>query len=533
VIRDVLAAAVGDALESLGVTRPDEVHLERPAHREHGDWSSNIALASAKVAGRNPRELAAELIEALSAMELSHVSGIEIAGPGFVNFRLNDSWLHEVLGAALSEGDGFGRPNIGNGKKVMVEFVSSNPTGPLHAGHASNACYGDALAGVFTATGHDVSREFYINDRGTQMRIFGESLSALKAGKAVAEDGYGGEYMHEWAALMPDDVDPYEWGYDHSLNYLKETLRRLGVEFDSWFSERSMVESGAIETTLADLRKRGVVDERDGAVWLRSTDFGDDKDRVLVRSDGQYTYVLPDIAYHRDKFERGFELVVDVFGADHHGYVARLKAAVAALGHDPDELEVRITQLVRLERDGQEVRLGKRSGELVELADIIDEVGPDATRFSYLIQSIDSHMTIDLAAISAKTMDNPVFYVQMAHARACSIQRRAAAAGVAPATFGGGAEALLTHERELEVLRVLSELSDVLGLAARERAPHKLVTWVRELASAFHGFFADCYVIADSVPGDLAAARLMLVEAGRIGLASGLEILGVTAPEEM
>jgi len=534
VIRDDLADAVRAALEELGVeSQRGPIHMERPARPEHGDWSSNIALVCAKAAGRVPRELAADLVERLNFKDLPHVAGVEVAGPGFVNFRLADSWLHEVLSEVLTSGGDYGRPDVGHGKKVMVEFVSSNPTGPLHAGHARGACFGDALAGLLEATGHDVSREFYINDRGTQMRIFGASLAAIKAGEPVPEDGYGGEYMQAWAAEMPDDADPLEWGYAHSLAYLKSTLARLGVEFDVWYSERSMIDSGAIEATLGELRDRKVVDERDGAVWFRSTDFGDDKDRVIVRSDGEYTYVLPDIAYHRDKFERGFEQLIDIFGADHHGYVTRLKAAVAALGHDPDQIEVLITQLVRLERDGEEVRLGKRSGVLIELADVLDEVGPDATRFTYLLQGIDSHQTVDLAAMAAKTMENPVFYVQMAHARACSIQRRAVDGGVDGRDVAEVDLTLLTHQRELEVLRTLSQLSEVLVLAVQERAPHKLVTWLRDLAGAFHGFFADCYVVAESVGPDLRDARLALVEAARSGLASGLDILGVSAPEEM
>jgi len=534
VIRDELADAVGTALEELGLEpQPGPIHMERPARPEHGDWSTNSALVCAKAAGRAPRELASDLVNSLSSKRLRHVAGIEIAGPGFVNFRLADSWLHEVLNEVLVSGSQYGRPDLGQGKKVMVEFVSSNPTGPLHAGHARGACFGDALAGLLEATGHKVSREFYINDRGTQMQIFGASLAAIKAGEPVPDDGYGGDYMRAWAAEMPDGVDPLEWGYAHSLAYLKTTLERLGVEFDVWYSERSMVDSGAIEATLAELRERDVVDERDGAVWFRSTDFGDDKDRVIVRSDGEYTYVLPDIAYHRDKFERGFEQLIDIFGADHHGYVTRLRAAVAALGHDSDEVEVLITQLVRLERDGEEVRLGKRSGVLIELADILDEVGPDATRFTYLLQGIDSHQTVDLVAMAAKTMDNPVFYVQMAHARACSIQRRARDGGLSVPDAGHIDFAVLTHHRELEVLRTLSQLSEVLTLAVQERAPHKLVTWLRELAGAFHGFFADCYVVADSVAPELTNARLAVVEAARIGLGSGLEILGVSAPEEM
>lgn len=530
-IRDELIGAVASALDALDVPRPAIVHLERPARREHGDWSTNVALATSKAAGRNPRELAGDLISKLEQMNLDHVTSIDIAGPGFVNFHLADSWLHEVLAQVLAEGEQYGRPDVGQGQKVNVEFVSANPTGPLHAGHARGACYGDALAGVMEATGYEVTREFYINDRGTQMRIFAESLSALKAGRPIPENGYGGEYMHEWAAEMPADVDALEWGYAHSLAYLKTTLERLGVEFDVWFSERSMIASGAIDVTLADLRSRGVVYDEDGATWFRSTDFGDDKDRVLVRSDGEFTYVLPDAAYHQDKFERGFDLLIDVLGADHHGYIDRIKATAAALGHDPNDLEVRITQLVRLERDGEEVKIGKRSGTLIELADVLDEVGPDATRFNYLLQGIDSQQTVDLASIAAQTMENPVFYVQMAHARACSIQRRAIESGFSVDSKGDAS--LLTHPRELAVLRCLSELNEVLALAARERAPHKLVTWVRELASSFHGFFSDCYVVADSVPAELTLARLMLVEAARLGLSSGLSILGVTSPEEM
>ncbi len=532
-IRDDLAVAIGDALDAVGIDPRPDVHLERPARRDHGDWSTNVALTSKKTHGRNPRDVAQELVAHLESQTIAHVDGIEIAGPGFINFRLADSWLHDVLAEVIKSGAEFGRPNIGNGSKVLIEFVSANPTGPLHAGHARGAIYGDTLARVLTAVGFDVSREYYINDRGVQMQNFAKSLSATRAGEAVPDDGYGGAYIVEWAAEMPDDADPMEWGYARCLGYIKDTLGRLGVEFDSWFSERSMVADGAIEATMNDLRGRGMVYMDDSAEWLRSTDFGDDKDRVLVRSNGDFTYITPDIAYHRAKYRRGFHHLINVFGADHHGYVPRLKAAVQALGEDPEALEVRITQMVRLERDGDEVKIGKRSGVFIELADIIDEVGADATRFTYLLQGIDSQQTVDLASVATRSMDNPVYYVQMAHARACSILRKQVELGFVRPDLIDVDLSLLAHERELEILRSLSELNEVLVSAARDRAPHKMTTWLRELASAFHGFFHDCYVFGDGVSPELTASRLWLVEAARVGLASGLSIVGVSSPEEM
>ncbi len=313
----------------------------------------------------------------------------------------------------------------------------------------------------------------------------------------------------------------------------RETLERMNVHFDTWFSERSMVASGAIETTLADLRDRGVVDDHDGAVWLRSTDFGDDKDRVLVKSDGEFTYLLPDIAYHRDKYARGYELLIDVWGADHHGYVPRMKAAMQALGHAPDELECAIIQLVNLLRGGEPVRLSKRSGDIIELADVLDEVGADAARLTYLLQSVDSPQTFDFDVVKSQAMENPVFYVQMAYARIRSIQRVAAEREVTRVPFAEVDRSLLVHERELEVLRVLSELPDTLVAAANDRAPHRIATWVRELAGTVHGFYHDCYVMGDGVAAELTQARLWLVEAAAVGLGIGLDLLGVSAPDEM
>ena len=532
-IRDALTAALRAALADAGVDAPEEIHLERPGRREHGDWSSNVALATAKRSGRVPRELAAQLVDAMNAAPPPHVERAEIAGPGFVNLYLRETWLHDVLMEVIHAGeDGYARLEVGHGTKVNVEFVSANPNGPLHAGHGRGAAFGDSLARVLTRCGYDVTRECYLNDRGTQMQAYAASLAARKAGEAPPEDGYHGEYVREWAAEMPDGVDPLEWGYERALRDQREVLEAFHVHFDVWYSERTLVADGSMEAALAELRERDMAFDQDGAIWLRSTRFGDDKDRPLIRSTGEPTYLLPDIAYHRSKFERGFQLLIDVWGADHHGYVTRMKAGIAALGHDPDELEVPIVQMVRLERGGQTVRLGKRSGDLVELRDLIDEVGADVARLTFLLQSIDSPQTIDLDLITAQSNENPVFYVQYANARIHSIGRKAAEAGIERRPLGDVDLSLLVHERELEVLRKLSELPEVVALACADRAPHKVTTWVRELADRFHGFYHDCYVIGD-VPPELTQARLWLVEAARTGLAIGLDLLGVSAPESM
>jgi len=532
-MRDVLTAALRDTLGALGVDAPAEIHLERPARREHGEFSTNVAMATAKAAGRNPRELAQQLADALTADPPRHVTAVEVAGPGFVNFRLDPAWLHELIGTVVDAGADYGRSDVGAGTRVMVEYVSANPTGPVHAGHARGAVYGDSLARLLRFVGHDVSDEFYVNDRGVQMQTFAASLAARKAGQEPPEDGYRGQYIVDWAAEMPDGADPLEWGEAHALADQRRVLARLGVEFDTWFSERSLLASGAITDTLADLRERDMVEEREGAVWLRSTVFGDDKDRVLVKSDGEYTYLLPDIAYHRDKFGRDFDLVINVWGADHHGYVPRMKAAIQALGHDPADLEVVITQLVRLERDGEEVKISKRAGDLITLEDLIDEVGADAVRLTYLLQSVDSPQTVDLDLIVQQSNENPVFYVQMANARIASIARVAAERGIERRPLAEVDLSLLTAERELEVLRQLDVLGEVVLLAARERAPHKVTTWVRELASAVHGFYHDCPILHPDTSDELRQARWWLAEAAGVGLRVGLGLLGVSAPERM
>ena len=532
-----LRSALAQAGEAEGLVVPEVIGLEQPANRDHGDWSSNLALATSKQVGGNPRDLAARLVGRLEDQNIEHVSGIEIAGPGFINFHLAPTWLHDVIREVVALGvEGFGAAQTNAGKTINVEFVSANPTGPLHAGHGRGAVFGDALAALLEWSGYEVVRECYLNDRGVQMQTFADSLSARKAGEEPAEGGYMGQYIIDWATEMPDDVDPMEWGYARALLDQKEVLAELGIVFDVWFSERSLVSDGKLQAVLAQLADRGMVFEEDGATWLRSSDFGDDKDRVLVKSDGSYTYLTPDIAYHHDKFSRADELV-NIWGADHHGYVPRMKASMEMLGNDRDMLDVQITQMVKLMRDGEEVKLSKRSGEIELLSDLVAEVGPDAARFTYLLQSIDSQQTFDLALAVSKAKDNPVFVTQYAHARLSRVQQKAEEAGIVRGPLEEADLSLLTHRTEIELLRVLFTGPEIVGIAARERAPHRVVGWVRELASAVHTWYqapqGETKVFGESVSPELTQARLWLAEAARIGIAATLNRLGVSAPESM
>lgn len=533
-IRQQLLDAVRSALADLGVDPvPEGVGLERPARREHGDWSTNAALACAKAAKRNPRELGQALLDHLAAAPPPHVERLELAGPGFVNFHLAPTWLHEVLAEVVTQGEqSYGRSDVGAGRSVNIEFVSANPTGPIHAGGGRWGAYGDSLARIMERCGYKVHREFYVNDRGVQSRLFGASLAAARNGEPAPDNGYLGQYIADWAAEMPADADPTAWGIQRSLRDAREVLAAMHVEFDTWSSEAALTETGAPETVLTELRARGQAYEADGATWLRSSNFGDDKDRPLVKSDGEYTYALPDIAYHLDKYRRGDHLI-DILGADHHGYAPRMRAALQAMGKDPDTYEVIIGQNVKLLRDGQELKLSKRAGTMVEIRDLIDEVGPDVARFAYLLQSIDSGQTIDIDVLRAQAAENPVYYVQYANARIHSIGREAAARGIERRPLAEVSLAPLTAERELELLRQLELLPETVELACAERAPHKITTWVRELAAAFHGFYRDCPILRSDVPPDLQQARLWLAEGARIGLAIGLDLLGVSAPEQM
>lgn len=533
-IKDQLLDAVANALNALGIDPvPDGVVVERPARREHGDWSTNAALVSAKAAGRNPRELGQALADHLTEHKPPHVEALEIAGPGFVNFRLAPTWLHDVLTEVVDQGErDFARLDLGAGESVNIEFVSANPTGPIHAGGGRWGAYGDSLARIMSRCGYEPHKEFYVNDRGNQTVLFGQSLAARRNGEDVPENGYRGAYIDEWAAEMPADADPTAWGVERSLRDARETLAAMNVEFDTWSSEKALVDRGAEAEVFERLKQSGLVYEADGATWLKTSEYGDNDDRVLVKSDGNYTYFMPDIAYHLDKYNRGDHLI-DVLGADHHGYAPRMRAALMALGKPQDSYEVIIGQFVKLMRGGVEVKMSKRAGDLVEIRDLVDEVGADVARFAYLLQSIDSPQTLDIDLLKAQAAENPVYYVQYANARIHSLGLQAGERGIERSPLADVDLAALDHERELEVLRQLSALPEVLEIACQERAPHKITTWVRELASAFHGFYRDCPVLRSDVDPNLAQARLWLAEATRIGLAVGLDLLGVSAPEQM
>jgi arginyl-tRNA synthetase len=540
-LAEAVSAAVAQVAAAEGLdlaVAPSEVHLERPARREHGDWSTNVAMVTAKRAGTNPRALAASLVEALSARPPAHVTTVEIAGPGFVNFRLDDGWLHEALAVVLAEGEeGYARPDVGHGERVQVEFISANPTGPIHVGNGWWGSYGDALARVLARSGHVVTREYYVNDTGGQIRTLGMSLLARVRGEEVPEGGYQGQYVADLAASYdgPDDVTAAgRWAAERILAHIRATLESIGIVFDEWYSQASIEESGAVDETIALLAAKGLVFEEDGATWFRATELGDTRDRVLRKANGDATYLAGDLAYHRNKFlVRGFDRVIDVFGADHHGQVASLVAGVEAMGIDPSRLEVRLGQMVSLVDGDEAVKMGKRAGNAIDLDTVIGDIGPDATRILSLMSSLDQAATFDLATVREQSVENPVFYVQMASARIGGVGRKAAERGVARSGLDGVDLALLVHERELELLRCLEELPEVVADAAIDRAPTKVTTWVRRLASCFHGFYHDCPILADDVDPALAQARLWLVEGSRIGLAIGLGLLGVAAPEAM
>ena len=538
-IRDQIIDSLRRALAANGFPEPPQgLALERPKAREHGDWSANVALQVAKLVERQPREVAQSLSAVLEDDLPAHVARVEIAGPGFLNFHLRPTWLHDVLRDVVAAGAGFGRGDRLAGRRINLEFVSANPTGPLHAGGGRWVAVGDAIANLLAAQGATVHREYYLNDAGSQLEAFGASLFARYEGREPPEDGYRGQYLVEMAGRMRAELgdgvteeQAREWGYRDAVSGLRADLARIGVHFDTWFSERSLHERGDVAAVLAELGERGHTYEQDGATWLRSTTFGDQRDRVLVKGDGAPTYLLPDIAYHRDKLARGWEHLIDIWGADHHGQVKSLQAGMQALGSAAGEPEVILGQLVKLQRGGELVRLSRRAGDIITLADILDEVDPDVCRLTFLLQGIDTAQTFDLDIVTAQSLANPVYYVQYAHARIASIGRRATAAGITRRPLDQVDLASLTHEREIDLLRTLAEYPDVVAEAADLRAPHRVTTWAYEFAKHFHGFYRDCRVITDD--DALTQARLWLIEACRTGLADALGLLGVSAPEEM
>lgn len=539
-IRDEIEASLRAALTAAGYPELPGGIVLTPGDpdKQQGDWASPVAMPLAKVVGRRPAEIAETLKGEIQAAPPPHLDRVEVAGPGFLNFFLLPTWLHDVLRDVVAAGDEYGRGDALAGQRINLEFVSANPTGPLHAGGGRWVAVGDAIANLLAAEGAEVHREYYVNDAGSQLYAFGRSLFARYQGNEPPEDGYQGEYLVEMAerlrAEMGDDVTEdaaREWGYQDVLRQIREDLGRIGVHFDTWYSERSLHERGDVADVIRELDERGFVYEQDGARWLRTSDFGDQRDRVLVKSDGSATYLVPDIAYHRDKFARGWAHLIDIWGADHHGQVKSLQAALEALGAPKGEPEIILGQLVKLERGGELVRLSRRAGDIITLADILDEVDPDVARLTFLLQGIDTAQTFDLDVVTSQSMENPVYYVQYAHARIASISRKAAELGVTRRPLEGVDLSPLQHPRELELLRALSAYPDVVAEAAALRAPHRVTTWVRDFARAFHGFYRDCRVISED--DVLTQARLWLAEACRIGVADALGLLGVSAPDEM
>jgi arginyl-tRNA synthetase len=548
-VKEALADAV---LEAGLVSTKDElppIVLEVPKEKTHGDLATNLAMQLTKIAKKNPRQIAEAIIEKLGVGRAS-IQSAEIAGPGFINFRLDRSYLYPVIGEVLTQGTRYGVVNEGQGKRVQVEFVSANPTGSLHLGHARGAAVGDALCNVLSSAGYEVTREYYINDAGNQVNNLAKSIEAryrqaLGQRAEMPEDGYHGEDIVGFAKDLVEqegdrllslaDNERFEYfrtyGLMKELAKIKRDLARFGVQFDEWYSESSLNENDKVTVVLDALRAKGQVYELDGAVWLSSTAFGDDKDRVLVKNDGSYTYLTPDAAYHMDKYERGYDQMINIWGADHHGYIPRMKAAMAALGNDPDKLTVLIAQMVSLFQNGEKVKMSKRTGKAVTMEDLMDEVGVDAIRYFFTMRSMDSHLDFDMDLAVSTSNENPVFYVQYAHARICSIFRQAEEQGIAVLPWQKATINRLNTEQEFDLLRKIGELPETIAEAARIYAPHTMIRYIYELASQFHSYYKAERVITEDA--EQSQARLQLLAALKITLANTLALVGVSAPEKM
>ena len=522
-----------------------EVQLTVPPKKEFGDFASNFAMQSARALRCNPRVLAQYIVENL---DCPYVKKAEIAGPGFINFYLNPDWVYDMLARIVEAGENYGNLPKASDEKIQLEYVSANPTGPLHVGHGRGAAVGSALANLLKAAGYDVEQEYYINDAGNQMNNLARSVNARYLellGKEIEfpEDGYHGHDIIDTAQriinkygerfLQMEEEERLEEfktiAYQEKLAALKEDLERFNVRFDVWFSEKTLHEANKIKEACERLLEKGYMYEQDGALWLKSTAFGDDKDRVVIRDNGVPTYFAADIAYHANKFGRGFDRVINLWGADHHGYIARMKAAMQCMGYQPEQLEILILQMVRLLRDGQEVKMSKRTGQSVTLNELIDEVGTDAARFFFVMRSIDSQLDFDLDLAKKKSNDNPVFYVQYAHARICSIMRQVAEAGIK--VQGKGDYKLLTEPVEVDLIKKLGEYPEMLATAAKERAVQQVAHYVYDLAGLFHSAYNQCRILG--VNEDLQQARLAMVMAVGHVVRHALSILGVSAPEKM
>lgn len=526
---------------------PDEVQLEIPKNPEHGDFSTNLAMTLAKPERKAPRKIAEALVAALQGNPLCEK--IEIAGPGFINFRLAATCWYEVLDQIMAQGEKYGCSQIGAGTKIQVEFVSANPTGPLHIGHGRGAVVGDAVAAVLQAAGFEVQREYYINDAGNQIQTLGRSiLLRLRElqGETIEfpEDGYQAEYVTELAAkyrseqgelLNTSETEAIEtcarFGVEEVLTWIEADLKDFGIHFDHWYSEKSLYDRGMVEQELAKLKVKGLSFEDEDALWLRTTEFGDDKDRVLIKSDGSHTYFASDVAYHMEKFDRGFDRVIDVWGADHHGYIPRMKAMLAGLGHSPEDLEVLLIQMVNLLRDGKPYIMGKRSGNFITLKEVVSEVGRDACRFFFLMRRCDSQLDFDLELAKQQSSDNPVYYVQYAHARVCSINRNATDAGLKQPQSGEIDYSRLELTEELALVKQLARFPETVVSAALSYEPHRVVFYLQDLAAQFHSYYNRYRVLVDDPA--TSRARLYLVNSVRTVLANALHLLGLSAPERM
>jgi arginyl-tRNA synthetase len=547
-IKEEIRAAVLKAGLAAEDQIPDVI-LEIPKDKAHGDYSTNMAMQLARVAKKAPRMIAEALVEHFDRSKAS-IEKIELAGPGFINFYMNNAYLTDLIPTVLKAGEKYGETTVGGGQKIQVEFVSANPTGDLHLGHARGAAVGDSLCNVLAKAGYAVSREYYINDAGNQINNLAKSVEAryfqaLCMDKEMPEDGYhGADIVGIGQALADefgdkfvnvDEAERFEFFREYGLKYemakLKKDLEDFRVGFDVWYSETSLYKNGKIDEALDALRASGYIYEEDGATWLRSMDFGDDKNRVLIKQDGSYTYLTPDIAYHKDKLGRGFEKLINIWGADHHGYIPRMKAALQALGYDRDTLEVEIIQLVHLYKNGEKMKMSKRTGKAVTMRDLVDEVGLDATRYFFAMRSSDTHMDFDLDLAVSESNENPVYYAQYAHARISSILRSGEEQGV---KFDADSAdfSLVTSEKEMDLLKKVGEFPAAVGEAALKRMPHRITNYIFDLASTFHSFYnAEKVLDLDNV--ERTKARLALVRAVQITLKNALALIGVSAPEKM
>ena len=524
-----------------------EIKIEIPKDVKNGDYSTNIAMVLTKIAKRNPREIAQAIVDHLDASK-AHVKKVDIAGPGFINFYLDNQYLTDIIPEAIQKGDQFGKAEASKNKNILLEYVSANPTGDLHIGHARNAAVGDTLANILIAAGYHVTREYYINDAGNQISNLARSIETRffealgDNSHEMPEDGYNGKDIVEIGKDLADkhpEIKDYsdderlktfrQLGVDYEMSKLKKDLSDFNTHFDNWFSETSLYEKGEIKEVLAKMNDLGYTYEADGATWLRTSDFKDDKDRVLIKKDGNYTYFLPDIAYHFDKVQRGNDILIDLMGADHHGYINRLKASLETFGVDSDRLEIQIMQMVRLMQNGEEVKMSKRTGNAITLREIMDEVGVDAARYFLTMRSSDTHFDFDMELAKEQSQDNPVYYAQCGHARICSILKQAKEQGIEISTDVDFSK--ITNDKAIELLKKVAEFEPTIESAADSRAPHRMTNYIQDLASHFHKFYNAEKVLTDDI--EKTKAHIALVEAVRITLNNALALVGVSAPETM